>query len=152
MPFFLLINSCFTTFHLCENSFLQGCMGKALSLATGLVARFHYFHCCNLTSISSQQPKTCFKSLQAEATWDHLYSTKLVCMLAKSFSHLWLFATLWTVARQAPLSEGFSRQEYWSGLPCPPPGDLPNSGIKPTSFMLPALADRVFFVCLFLNR
>ena len=40
-------------------------------------------------------------------------------------------ATQWAVARQAPLSMGFSRQEYWSGLPCPPPGDLPNPGIKP---------------------
>ena len=38
------------------------------------------------------------------------------------FSSIWLFVTLWTVARQAPLSLGFSRQEYWSGLPCPPPG------------------------------
>ena len=38
-------------------------------------------------------------------------------------------ATLWTIARQAPLSMGFSRQEYWNGLPCPPPGDLPNPGI-----------------------
>ena len=42
-------------------------------------------------------------------------------------------ATLWTVAWQAPLSMGFSRQEYWSGFPCPPPGDLPNPGIKPRS-------------------
>ena len=41
------------------------------------------------------------------------------------------FATPWTVARQAPLSMGFSRQEYWSGLPIPSPGDLPNPGIKP---------------------
>ena len=40
---------------------------------------------------------------------------------------------LWTVARQAPLSMGFSRQEYWNGLPCPPPGDLPNPGIQPES-------------------
>ena len=39
----------------------------------------------------------------------------------------------WTIARQVPLSIGFSRQEYWSGLPCPPPGDLPNPGIKPRS-------------------
>ena len=44
-----------------------------------------------------------------------------------------LFATPWTVAHQAPLSVGFSRQEYWSGLPCPPSGDLPDSGIKPGS-------------------
>ena len=49
------------------------------------------------------------------------------------FSRVQLFVTLWTVARQAPLSLGFSSQEYWSGLPCPPPGDLPNRGIKPRS-------------------
>ena len=46
------------------------------------------------------------------------------CML-RCFSHVQLLVTLWTVARQAPLSMGFSRQEYWSGLPCPPPGHLP---------------------------
>ena len=51
------------------------------------------------------------------------------CMLS-CFSHVWLFATPWTVARQAPLFMGFSRQEYWSGLPCPSPGDLPDPGIK----------------------
>ena len=45
-----------------------------------------------------------------------------VCVLSR-FSYVHLRATLWTVARQAPLSMGFSRQEYWSGLPCPPPGD-----------------------------
>ena len=45
---------------------------------------------------------------------------------------------LWTVAFQAPLSMGFSRQEYWSGLPCLPPGNLPDSGIKPTSPALQA--------------
>ena len=48
-------------------------------------------------------------------------------------------ATLWTVARQAPLSMGFSRQEYWSVLPCPPPGDLLHTGIKPQSPASPAL-------------
>jgi len=46
------------------------------------------------------------------------------------------FATPWTVARQAPLSMGFSRQEYWNGLPFPSPGDLPNPGIKPGSLAL----------------
>ena len=56
------------------------------------------------------------------------------------FSHVQLFATLWTVACQAPLSMGFSRQEYWGGLPCPPLGDLPNPGIKLTSLMSLALA------------
>ena len=53
-------------------------------------------------------------------------------------------ATLWTVAHQAPLSMGFSRQEYWSGLPCPPPGYLYDPGIKPASFMSPALAGGFF--------
>ena len=55
-------------------------------------------------------------------------------------SHVQLFATLWTVAHQAPLSVGFSRQEYWSGLLCPPPDDLPNPGIEPESPVSPALA------------
>ena len=51
-----------------------------------------------------------------------------------------LFVTPWTIARQAPPSIGFSRQEYWSGLPCPPPGDLPDPGIKPASVVSPDLA------------
>ena len=46
------------------------------------------------------------------------------------FSRVLIFVIPWTVALQAPLAMGFSRQEYWSGLPCPPPGDLPNSWIK----------------------
>ena len=52
-------------------------------------------------------------------------------LCAQLLSRVWLFATPWTVAQQAPLSTGFSRQEYWSGLPCPPPGDLPVPGIEP---------------------
>ena len=54
------------------------------------------------------------------------------CLLSR-FSRVQLFATPWTVACPAPLSMGFSRQEYWSGLPCYPPGELPDPGIKPTS-------------------
>ena len=53
----------------------------------------------------------------------------LCCAL--SLSHVWLFVTPWTVAPRAPLSMGFSRQEHWRGFPCPPPGDLPDSGIEP---------------------
>ena len=59
-----------------------------------------------------------------------MYSMKVK---VKSLSHVRLFATQWTVAHQAPLSMGFSRQEYWSGLPCPPPGDLSYPGIAPMS-------------------
>ena len=54
-------------------------------------------------------------------------------MCVKSLSRVRLFATPWTVAHQTPLSMGFSRQEYWSGLPFPSPGDLPNPGIQPGS-------------------
>ena len=59
-------------------------------------------------------------------------SNKHVCVLS-CFSRVRLFATTWTVAHQIPLSMGFSRQEHWSGLPCPPPGDLPNSGLESRS-------------------
>ena len=62
-----------------------------------------------------------------------------VCVLSR-FTRVQLFVTVWTVALQAPLSTGFSRQKYWSGVPCPPPADLPNPGIEPVSFTSPALA------------
>ena len=55
------------------------------------------------------------------------------------FNRVQLFATLWTVAHLVPLSTGFSRQEYWSGLPCSSPGDLPDPGIEPASPVSPAL-------------
>ena len=58
----------------------------------------------------------------------------------KSLSHVQLFVTLWIVAHEAPPSMGFSRQEYWSGLPFPSAGDLPDPGIKPRSPALQAEA------------
>ena len=58
----------------------------------------------------------------------------------ESLSRVRLFATPWTVAHQAPLSMGFSKQEYWSGLPFPSPGDLPDPGIEPMSPALQAEA------------
>ena len=60
-------------------------------------------------------------------------------------SRVWLFATPWTVAHQAPLSMEISRQEYWSRLPFPPSRDLPEPGIKPASPMSPALAGGFFY-------
>ena len=62
------------------------------------------------------------------------------------FSWVWLFVTLWTVAYQAPLSMGFSRQ-YWSRLSCPPPRGLPDSRIEPAPLMPPALAGKFFSTC-----
>ena len=66
-----------------------------------------------------------------------------VCALS-CFSRVQLYATLWTAARQAPLSMGLFRQEYWSGLPCPPPGNQPDPGIKPVSLTSSALAGGFF--------
>ena len=65
-------------------------------------------------------------------------------MSVHTLSGVRLFTTLWTVARQARLSVGFSRQEYCSGLPCPPPGDLPDLGIELASLASPASAGGFF--------
>ena len=67
----------------------------------------------------------------------------IVCVLS-CLSRVQLFLTPWTVAHQAPLSMGFSRQEYWKGLPFPSPGDLPDPGIEPAALMPPASADGLF--------
>ena len=71
------------------------------------------------------------------------YLCTLIC-----FSCVQLCVTPWTVAHQAPLSMGFSRQEHWSGLPFPLPGDLPNPGIEPASLASPALAGGFFTTAL----
>ena len=97
------------------------------------------------------EKKKCSSSLQelgviaGEARW-HSWDTSRGCRVWVS-AVCWvvqlcpLFATPLTVAHQASLSMGFSRQEYWSGLPCSPPRDLPNSGIEPECLMSAALAD-----------
>ena len=93
--------------------------------------------------------KLCVHTLQKLLLhWYTLFALKVKVM---SLSRVPLFATPWTVAHQVPLSMGFSRQEYWSGLPFPSPGDLPDPGIEPRSpagrhFNL--WATREAFVCL----
>ena len=71
-----------------------------------------------------------------------------ICFLVLDYlcvsSRVWLFVTPRTVAHQTPLSMECSRQEYWNRFPFPPPGDLPNPGIKPASLASPALTDRFF--------
>ena len=93
--------------------------------------------------------------------WIYHYNAQI--MMKKMFTEIWdprcsiyscshakflrscpTLCTSWTMAHQAPLSLGFSRQEYWSGLPCAPPGDLPDPVIKLRFLMSPALAGRVF--------
>ena len=76
-------------------------------------------------------PHLLWSYLQCLEPWD-------MKVKVKSLSCVRLFATPWTVAHQAPLSMGFSGQEYWSGVPFPSPGDLPNLGIKPRSPTLQA--------------
>ena len=85
-------------------------------------------------SFATQQ---CFgpPPIHAQLSSQHLSSAR-VCML----SHVQLFVTSWTTIYQASLSIGFSRQEYWSGLPFPSPGTPPGPGIEPTSLASPALA------------
>ena len=84
-------------------------------------------------------------SFPAEPQGKPCYSTScelirlnLEATFVQLLSLVQLFVTPWTVARQAPLSMGFSRHEYWSGLPFPPPGDLPNPGFEPESLAIPA--------------
>ena len=81
---------------------------------------------------------------EAAGLWTSVKSSLWLCCVcvcvcvSESLSHVQLFATPWTVAHRAPLSMKFSRQEYWSGLPYPPPGDLPDPGTKPRSPALQA--------------
>ena len=82
------------------------------------------------------------KLISSKCSFGLLPSLPLYC--ARSLSRVQLFVTPWTVAHQAPLSMGFPRQEYWSGLPFPSPGDLTEPGIKPESPESPALAGRFF--------
>ena len=77
---------------------------------------------------------------KTKTNYIYVYTHTHICC----FSRVWLLATPWTAACQAPLSTGFSRQEYWSGLPCPPPGHLPHPGIESVSLASPTLA-REFF-------
>ena len=88
-----------------------------------------------------------FRPSPCESLWaqDPCYrvSSPLVCVHAQPLSCVHLFATSWTVACQAPLSTGFPRQEYWSGLPFPSPGDLPDPGIELAFSVAPALASRL---------
>ena len=84
-----------------------------------------------------------FHYIACKAVFSKGNSKEHVCLLSH-FRHVQLFVSLWSVAYQAPLSMGFSKQDSWSGLLCPPPGDLPHPGIKLRSPMSPALAGGFF--------
>ena len=94
-------------------------------------------------SLRERQINTQWNNSLCSMTVNNCILSMHVCMLS-CFSRVQVFAIQWTAAHQAPLSMGLSKQEYWSGLPCPPPGDLPNSGTEPTSLVSPALAEGFF--------
>ena len=89
---------------------------------------------CNNRVIQIYAPTTIAEEVKVEWVCEDLQDLQKV----KSLSRVQLFATRWSVAHQAPLSMGFARQEYWSGLPFPSPGDLLNPGIEPRSPTLQA--------------
>ena len=107
-----------------------------LSLASNSMERDSLIHIPNGFTVSLVH---ILRSGVTESLCTHLLKSSWILHATRDrFSHVWLFETPRTVARQAPLSMGFSRQEHWSGLPCPPPGDLPDPGIKPVSLRSPA--------------
>ena len=83
---------------------------------------------------------------EASVLFFAILSWFLVFCLLRRCNHVQLCVTLWTVVRQAPLSMGFFWQEFWGGLLCAPPGDLPDLGVEPMSLMSPALAGRFFTI------
>ena len=103
------------------------------------------FHCICLQApiISGFSVLTCQQRQELSLKKLCIFFPSRACVLS-GFSRVRLFVTLQTAARKAPLSMGFSRKEYWSGLPFPPPKDLPNPRIKPSSLVSPVLAGRFF--------
>ena len=111
-----------------------------------------FYHIMKLLGRGTRD-ELCFKNILTQC--DDVYTCEFMCKIVVSivptvctcvcmlscFSCVWLFATLQIVARQTPLSMGISRQEYWSGLPSPLPGNLSNSGMKPMSPVAPLQAD-----------
>ena len=101
---------------------------------------------CILFAIYKQRKRGRHKSPEDRDTvsrWTHSMNI---------LSHVRPFATPWTVAHHTPQSMGFPRQEYWSGLPCPPPGDLPDPGIKCACLVSPALVGRFWMQFLTLEQ
>ena len=83
-----------------------------------------------LGSLTASTPHLTF--LDFSDSWMLIENFTCRCAVLSHFNRVQFFVTPWTRARQAPLSMGFCRQEYWSGLPCPPPEDLPDTGIRPS--------------------
>ena len=114
------------------------CNGHELGLTLGDGEGQGSLACCSLWGRKESDTTGSLNNTTTKQTTIYLW------MCVQSFNPVWLFATLWTVAHQVPLSMGFLRREYWSRLPFPPPGDLSDPGIEPVSLASPALAGRFF--------
>ena len=99
---------------------------------------------CQSTPSCTQEGRKFKRQMKGSCSLDCLSHWRFCCAGLNCLGRVWLFVTLWTIACQALLSIGFSRQEYWSGFPCPSVRNLPNLGITPASLMSPALAGRFF--------
>ena len=112
------------------------------------LGKIQEFYKASLTQNKNESvPITSWK--ENRKVWANLAGQLLLCCgfcchKLSRFHHVQLFVTFWIVACQAAVSMGFTKQEYWSGLPCPAPGDLPGPGIEPVSLISPALAGRFF--------
>ena len=111
------------SFRFCQNSLFH----KGTQSSPALINSWFTWHC-----------SFCYRAY-------HALPCITCAWMFSCFSRVQLFAIPWTVALQAPLTMGFSRQEHWSGLPCPPPEDLPDPGTKPTSLTTPASIGRQIF-------
>ena len=107
------------------------CLAASESEQTGPLLGFLLPKCFSAGDTHLPPPHTYFHSHFTDRETESWQLPRVTCtVVVYSLSHIQLFATPWTVAHQAPLSMGFSRQEYWSGLPFPSPGDLPDPGME----------------------
>ena len=123
-------------------------VGRSPGGFVGPQVQYSYLYACPYNSISDkalEQPAEGNTQFENHHHKQHNVLDCSTCVLVYFVRSD--FASPWTVARLTPLSTGFSRQEYWSGLPFHPPGELPNPGMKPTSHTSPALAGGFFTTC-----
>ena len=132
-PFFLLV----LFLYVCSCTYIKNTASFFKFKFYGIISHPYVYHFATFffeTTSDIIQVTTCNSLLISDG----------MCIHAQSLSHVWFFVTALTVGHQALLSTEFSRQEYWSGLPIPPPGQLPNPGIEPASPVSLALAGRFF--------